>query len=55
MAIYTRQTKITDLPVLAKWMLEEKWHVSENQLLACYLLDPEGWMAAETEDGEFIG
>ena len=55
MAIHMRQTQLRDLPIVAKWMLEETWHVSLNILEACYLLDPEGWLAAETEEGELIG
>ena len=51
----TRLAKLADLPVLAKLMNEEKWHMCLNILRTIYLQDTKGLLVAETLDGELIG
>ena len=52
----TRQLQRDELDTIAKWMLDEGWHVSHNILTSCYELDPQGWICAEVlETKEIIG
>ena len=51
----TRPARLTDLPILVKWMCEDNWHRSLNMLRAMYLQDTEGFIVAETVDGQLVG